>query len=332
MQKKPLSYIELSKDNLIHNIKEFRKLVKDKTKIAGVVKANAYGHGDIEVVSILDSYVDYFQIDSIEELRRVRKITKKEIFIFGYVSSSEIEEAILLKCTLSVFDLEHAKKINKIAGKNKILQKVHLAVDSLLGREGVMPKDIEGFLKIFKKLKNLKLEGIYSHFANIEDTMNFSYAEKQINVYGASKEGVEALGKAFLDDFHSKRVKLKIPMRMIYNQNVEDRIREMNRLNYTEARHLSKKYDFAICFEVAEHIPKQFETTYLNNLIKHCKKGIVISWAIVGQKGIGHVNCQNNDYVKENNSYYRDRKRSRGSLFFCYKDGKSAVLDRCEIS
>jgi hypothetical protein len=61
---------------------------------------------------------------------------------------------------------------------------------------------------------------------------------------------------------------------------------------------LKKKYDWVISLEVAEHIPKQFESTYLNNLIKHCEKGIIISWALVGQKGIGHVNCQNNDYVK----------------------------------
>ena len=94
MKNLPLSYIEISKKNLINNVKQFRNIIGDparnafsiadaggKTKISAVVKANAYGHGDIEVVKILNSYVDYFQVDSIEELERLRKITKKKLLI-----------------------------------------------------------------------------------------------------------------------------------------------------------------------------------------------------------------------------------------------------------
>ena len=58
MQNKlPLSYIEISKGNLIHNIKQFRAVVDKKTKISAVVKANAYGHGDVEVVKILSPFI-----------------------------------------------------------------------------------------------------------------------------------------------------------------------------------------------------------------------------------------------------------------------------------
>jgi hypothetical protein len=52
-----------------------------------------------------------------------------------------------------------------------------------------------------------------------------------------------------------------------------------------------------ISFEVGEHIPKDYEQIFINNLCKHSKKYIILSWAVLGQGGDGHVNCQNNDYI-----------------------------------
>lgn len=179
----PLSYVEISKDNLIHNIKQFRGLLKSKTKIAAVIKANAYGHGDREVARIASPYVDYFQVDDIEEFERVRKITKKPILILGYLNEGGIKLALKKKAIITAFDLIHLLKINYIAGSLKTKAKVHIAVDSYLGREGIMPNQIENFIKEIKKLKNIELDGVYSHFANIEDTMNFTHAERQIKTY-----------------------------------------------------------------------------------------------------------------------------------------------------
>jgi cyclopropane fatty-acyl-phospholipid synthase-like methyltransferase len=69
-------------------------------------------------------------------------------------------------------------------------------------------------------------------------------------------------------------------------------------LDLTTNFNLNKKFDWVLSLEVGEHIPPEYENVYLNNLDKHCKKGIVLSWAIEGQGGDGHVNCKNNDYVK----------------------------------
>jgi cyclopropane fatty-acyl-phospholipid synthase-like methyltransferase len=62
---------------------------------------------------------------------------------------------------------------------------------------------------------------------------------------------------------------------------------------------LGKRYDWVVSLEVAEHIPKEYETHFVENLDRHNRKGIVLSWALVGQGGFGHFNCQNNDYVKD---------------------------------
>ena len=87
---KNLSYIEISRENLIYNIKQFRALVKKDTKIAAVIKSNAYGHGDLEVARIISSYADFLQVDSIEEAERVSKVSKKPILIFGYTNKEKV--------------------------------------------------------------------------------------------------------------------------------------------------------------------------------------------------------------------------------------------------
>ena len=61
---------------------------------------------------------------------------------------------------------------------------------------------------------------------------------------------------------------------------------------------LNKKYEYAICLEVGEHIPKEYEKILIDNLHRHNTKGIILSWAIEGQGGRGHVNEQNNQYIK----------------------------------
>ena len=68
-------------------------------------------------------------------------------------------------------------------------------------------------------------------------------------------------------------------------------------LDLSEPFDLKKKFDVVLSLEVAEHIPKQYEKTYINNLTKHANDWIVLSWAIPGQGGVGHVNEQTNEYV-----------------------------------
>lgn len=56
--------------------------------------------------------------------------------------------------------------------------------------------------------------------------------------------------------------------------------------------------DWALSLEVGEHIPKRFEDVFLDNLHRHNRRGVVLSWAVPGQSGDGHVNCQSNEYVR----------------------------------
>lgn len=62
---------------------------------------------------------------------------------------------------------------------------------------------------------------------------------------------------------------------------------------------LHNKYDWVMSLEVGEHLPKQYEKTFIENLVRHVKHGLILSWALKGQGGTGHFNEQNNDYIKK---------------------------------
>ena len=68
-------------------------------------------------------------------------------------------------------------------------------------------------------------------------------------------------------------------------------------LDLSKPFYLGKKFDVVLSLEVGEHIPAEFEQQFIDNITKHVKKNLVISWAIKGQDGDGHINCKNNDYI-----------------------------------
>ena len=70
-------------------------------------------------------------------------------------------------------------------------------------------------------------------------------------------------------------------------------------LNLAEPHTFDTPYDWVLSLEVGEHIPKAYEKIYLENLHRNNRYGVVLSWGVKGQVGYGHVNCQNNDYIKE---------------------------------
>ncbi|HLD21769.1 MAG TPA: alanine racemase [Patescibacteria group bacterium] len=179
----PLSHIEISKKNLIANVRAIRGFIGRDVSLAAVIKANAYGHGQNEVASVLEPYVDYFQVDDVEELRLLRTVTQKPTFVFGYVAKNELEESLRLNAILNIYDLERLRKVSTIARKLNITPTVHIKIDACLGRQGLLIEEVSAFLKQIKKITNVHIGGVYSHFANIEDTTDNSHALKQIETF-----------------------------------------------------------------------------------------------------------------------------------------------------
>lgn len=68
-------------------------------------------------------------------------------------------------------------------------------------------------------------------------------------------------------------------------------------LDLSESFDLGKTFDCVLTLEVGEHIPEECEQTFINNIVRHTDNLLLLSWAILGQVGDGHVNCKNNDYI-----------------------------------
>ncbi len=192
--KKPLSYIELSKSALINNIRQFRKLLPKSNSLVLVVKANAYGHGLKEVVQISKNIVDAFQVDDIEELRAIRAVTSKKVLVLGYVQKSDLKELVDLNATLGCYNIETIKELERIGKKKNKKIKIHLKIDALLGRQGVLVNNLSEILVAIQKSKYIILESVYSHFSNIEDTNDLVHAKKQFEYLMEAKKIVIDFG------------------------------------------------------------------------------------------------------------------------------------------
>ncbi len=180
-----------------------------------VVKSNAYGHGLVEVAKILNKKlvgVDWFGVDSIDEALLLKQVgIKKPILILGYIPLNQLKEAVKNNFRFVVYNYETVKALTKISsstrlarsGNKKILPEpvegninIHIKVETGTSRQGIGEDKILNFAKFIQKHKNIKIEGIYTHFANIEDTTDHSYAEKQLGKFKKiikllKKNGVE---------------------------------------------------------------------------------------------------------------------------------------------
>lgn len=188
----PIAQIEISKDALLHNLAQLRAL-QPAAQIGAVVKGNAYGHGAREVASVLEGHADLFFLDDLDELRSLRQVTQKPVMLLGYVPRDEVEEAVGLDATLAFYDpdrLPALQKASQLLGKPA---RVHLKIDAMLGRQGVVPRDLPPVIEQLKKFPKVSLEGVYAHFGNIEDTTDLSHAQAQVEIF---EEAVDLLCQA----------------------------------------------------------------------------------------------------------------------------------------
>lgn len=192
-----LSYVEVSGKALAENVVAFRKYLGREIKIAGVVKGNAYGHGQTEVVSVLENLVDLWAVDDLAELINLRKVSKRRVMVLGFVERAALAEAIAFGGEPVIYDSERLGQVERIATERDKKVRVHIKIDALLGRQGLMGVDVEKFIKRLRKTRLVEVASIYSHFADVKDPNKLNHAEKQI-------EEFERAVKLFSENGYSK--------------------------------------------------------------------------------------------------------------------------------
>lgn len=190
------TWIEINKNNLLHNLEQFRKLVGGKVKLMGVIKANAYGHGLVEVAQTISDKVDWFGVDMLTEALKLREIgIRKPILVLGYVELRDLREAVKNNISLTVYNKETIERLGKIPIQNPNLNpKVHIKLETGTSRQGIEEGEILDFVKFIKNYPSIEIEGIATHFANIEDTTDSSYAMNQLAIFSRVISALEKNG------------------------------------------------------------------------------------------------------------------------------------------
>lgn len=194
LSNKNKTWVEISKSYLLHNFQIFKNIVGKKVKVAAVVKANAYGHGLAEVVSVLKGKADIFAVDNIDEAFTIQRVDKKtKVLILGYTAKENIKLAIENGFSFVVYSLDILQYIVSLRLKKKA--NIHIKIETGLNRQGVEGKYLVRILSFVKKnTDTIFLEGVYTHFANVEDTLDPSFAQKQLKRFENSLKIVRGQG------------------------------------------------------------------------------------------------------------------------------------------
>ncbi|MFH1848090.1 MAG: alanine racemase [Candidatus Omnitrophota bacterium] len=161
------TWAEISLDAIKYNLLQIKESLSGDVKVMAVVKANAYGHGIVEVSRALNSSgVDYLGVASIDEAAVLRRNNIKcPILVLGSALPGEIEAALKYEITLTACNTELLEALDKEARRKKTRAVVHVKIDTGMGRIGVWHEEAAEFIRSAAKYKNINLEGAYTHFA-----------------------------------------------------------------------------------------------------------------------------------------------------------------------
>jgi len=196
--------VEIDLDSIAYNIHQIRKKVGNKTKIMAVMKANAYGHGAVEVAKVaIDAGAQWLAVALVEEAIQLREAgIQSPILILGSTPPDQVHEVIKYNLSQTVCSRELIETLSNEAQSWNQTAKVHIKVDTGLGRLGIFPEEVAAFVKESSCLEGIEIEGIFTHFSVADEDKAFT--ELQIKKF---KEVISNL----------EREKIHIPLKHAAN-------------------------------------------------------------------------------------------------------------------
>lgn len=173
------TWAEVNLKRLEENMAAIRERVAP-AKVMLVAKANAYGHGLVEVSKALADKADYIGVAVLEEGILLRELgITAPIIVLGGIWSEQIHRYLQHNLTLTASSVERLEQIDQTAGRMKVKAKVHLKIDTGMERIGVHYYNAGALQEAALKCRNVEVEGIFSHFANA-DAEDLTHARLQL--------------------------------------------------------------------------------------------------------------------------------------------------------
>lgn len=176
------TWAEINLDNISYNIKEIQQLIHKDVTLIAVIKANAYGHGDIEVAKIaLETGASYLAVALLDEALCLRKNgVSAPILVLGACRPEDAAIAAENNITLTVFQEEWLRKAKTLLTSQLT---IHLELDTGMGRLGIRSREtLEELEKLAKNDPRIYLEGVYTHFST-SDALDTTYFERQMSCF-----------------------------------------------------------------------------------------------------------------------------------------------------
>ena len=186
------TWIEVDLDQLQKNISLIKSFISPKLYCLPL-KANAYGHGLIEVAQAASS-VDYFAVSHLHEGVELREAgIEKPILVLGAFLEEQIESLASYNLEVSISSLYKAKLVEDFLIKRQLQAKVHLKVETGMQRIGARPRTALQIYDFIKKSKMMSLKGIYSHLAQADDPMH-SFNKTQQSIFLKFLDQIDSRG------------------------------------------------------------------------------------------------------------------------------------------
>jgi alanine racemase len=190
------TWAEIDLKAIAHNIKEIRSLLKTSTKFMAILKANAYGHGMLEVAhTCVKQGVDYLGVALLDEALYLREngITTP-VLILGYTPPSALDEVVEYSFRQTIFDQKTAEALSDAAVKKGRKAFVHIKVDTGMSRTGFFTdEETVKTVAHICKLPGLTVEGIYTHLA-AADSADETFTRLQLERFSGFLQALQKSG------------------------------------------------------------------------------------------------------------------------------------------
>lgn len=178
------------------NARALKSRLHERALLGLVVKSNAYGHGlEHAVPAFIAGGVDWLVVNNLEEAMSVRALTPTHpIYICGLVPHRAIDELIATRARVVVFDEAFAEALSQRSMAQSTRTKVHIKVETGTHRLGFAPADAIALCRRIASLPGLILEGLTTHYADIEDSTNHTFADRQTQIFSDTLKALREQG------------------------------------------------------------------------------------------------------------------------------------------
>lgn len=196
------TWIELDLEATAYNVRRIKALVGPGVTVMAVVKANAYGHGAIQIsTTATNNGAEWLGVASLNEALELREAgIDVPILILGYTPSWGARQALINDIAVTLYDLDVARMFARAARELRRLAVVHIKVDSGMGRLGLLPHQALSFVREAAMMDGLSLDGIFTHFSVADDPNQDAWTDKQLERFKCT---LDALGE---EGFHFRHI------------------------------------------------------------------------------------------------------------------------------